>query len=386
MENPSYEDLAHLEATEAAPEDSHIVMTDIVSSTQAISMGRFQDVNLIGAGCIAAIRNHFDPRTVPYVFGGDGATFLVREEQLKKVLELLFEVRNLALAHFGLELRVGSIGVREISGKEIRYGFLRWGEGEVLPFFRGNGIAQAEKIIKSRYDGLGLAKEASADLKPELIKGLSCRLMPFLARRGRILSVYIEPRVAGRELDLTLQQIFKVLGEKGPISRLSPVGHDNTYRPWMSSRWYLEAKLLRKSKSFFATLLSSLKVMMENILGTFLFRFKIKNPVVGEPKVYTRYMLLQSDWIKMDGSLRLVIDANSQEESALRIILGELEYRQKIFFGIHCSESAVMTCHLMSKEGQRHVHFIDGSDGGLSRAANDVKEKKRRAEGSSRAA
>lgn len=379
MQSPAYEDLAQVSATEVAPQDSHIVIADIARSTQAINEGRYRDVNLVGAACIAAIRNGFDPRTVPYVFGGDGATFLVRDEHLKGVLERLFEVKKMAQQHFGFSLRVGSVRVGDLTGAEIRYGFLSWGDDEVLPFFRGNGIALAELIIKkaSLEMSTSTGMVAQGDLKPEILKGLSCRLRPFLARRGRVLSVYIEPRVMGHELDRTFQQIFKVLGEKGPIARLSPLGPDNVDRPWISPRWFLETKLFRRSKSLSSTWLGAIQMIFQNIIATFFFRFRINNSVVGEPHVYNRYMFVQSDWIKMDGALRLVIDADGQEEAGLRVVLAELEYRKKIFFGIHCSDSAVMTCHLISKEGQRHVHFIDGKGGGLTRAAFDVKEKKR---------
>lgn len=43
-------------------------------------------------------------------------------------------------------------------------------------------------------------------------------------------------------------------------------------------------------------------------------------------------------------------------------------------YGLHQSDSALMTCSLFSLEESEHIHFIDGSDGGYALAARQLKQ------------
>jgi len=53
-----------------------------------------------------------------------------------------------------------------------------------------------------------------------------------------------------------------------------------------------------------------------------------------------------------------------------RMALGELNY------GIHVSDTALMTCLVESASESRHVHFIDGADGGYTMAAREMKQRR----------
>ena len=55
------------------PDDWHLALADIVSSTQAIAAGRYKAVNMAGASVISAIVNALGKGDYPFVFGGDGA-------------------------------------------------------------------------------------------------------------------------------------------------------------------------------------------------------------------------------------------------------------------------------------------------------------------------
>ena len=65
-----------------APDDWHVIISDVQGSTQAIEEGRYKDVNMIGAACINAVLNISRKKSVPYVFGGDGATLMVPSSRL----------------------------------------------------------------------------------------------------------------------------------------------------------------------------------------------------------------------------------------------------------------------------------------------------------------
>ncbi len=372
-----YENLSHITAAKPAPDDSFVVIADVRGSTVAIQEGRYRDVNLAGAACVAAMRNVFSPLRVPYVFGGDGACFLVGPGDLDLCLHILKGVQDLTHSTLGLNLLVGSMSIKEIRGKgeDVHFGFLSWSATEYLPFFRGRGIALAEAEVK-RLDpplppsGFGHPVDAAN------LSGLSCRLMPFKAIRGRVLSILIEFTVNLSDEDPILEAIFGVLKEDGPLLRLRPISVQNENRPWLSPTWRSEAKIQSKNGSLFKRLKWRIKTIVESLIGTFLFRFNINNSIIGKPSEYTQKMLEQSDWIKMDGTLRLVIDLTSGEENKLLAKLEGLSQNNKVIYGIHASDATVMTCHFQSAQGHEHAHFIDGAGGGLSLAALQLKAKK----------
>ncbi len=370
----NYELIADRTQTALAPDHWSVVVADVKGSTHAVREGRYRDVNLVGAACIAAVRNAFPARSVPYVFGGDGATFLIEGEKVETLMELLRGVQTMALQNLGLELRIGLLSVGELrkTGDEIRFGFLEYGPGEVLPFFRGTGVGQAEALIKQRFN------ETVPSHSPESanIQGLSCRLTPFRSLRGRVLSVLVEPRVPAQEEDQVFNQIFKCLKEDGPLERLQPVDKRNLARPWLSSSWKSEARMHRRDQSVLEAMLQGGKALFESILGGIFFRFDLQNSILGRPSVYTKHMLEQSDWIKMDGTLRLVIDVNEREEQKLHNLLENLQRENRIYYGVHASGAAVMTCHFQSVESQKHAHFIDGEGGGLTLASVELKQKR----------
>ncbi len=374
----NYEILASIVATEPAPLSSWILLADVRGSTEAVRQGRYREVNLIGAACVAAIRNSFDARQVPYVFGGDGATFLVADADLERCQALLEAVQVLARDNFQLQLGLGALQVSDIvkDGATIRFGFLDWGETEVLPFFRGDGIALAEKRIKDTMQTIPLHN--ASVIEAPAIEGLSCRLMPFAAVRGRVLSIVIEPTVDFSAEDKVFAQIFNVIKRSGEIDRLSPLSLGNIRRSWLGTQWIKEARLHRRSSGLWHTIRALTDALIAYLFTTILFRFKLRTTVIGDVATYNKFMLQQSDWMKMDSALRMVIDVTREEETQLRELLDRLESEGQLVYGLFASSSALMTCHFQSAEGQKHAHFIDGSDGGLTLAAKDLKAKKLR--------
>ena len=74
---PAFDDFSGIADSDnyrLAPDDWHVIIADVKGSTRAIAEGRYKDVNMIGAACINAVLNISQKRSVPYVFGGDGAT------------------------------------------------------------------------------------------------------------------------------------------------------------------------------------------------------------------------------------------------------------------------------------------------------------------------
>ena len=85
-------------------------------------------------------------------------------------------------------------------------------------------------------------------------------------------------------------------------------------------------------------------------------------------------MRTHSDYFKFDDSLRMVIDCTQEEHGKIKKYLEELRHENKVFYGIHESSSALMTCLVENIKQGGHIHFIDGNDGGYAMAAKQLKK------------
>ena len=78
------------------PGDWWIVVADVIGSTKAIEAGAYKKVNTVGVACIAAVVNVDRSVEMPFVFGGDGATFTVPGSLLERVIPALREAQRLS--------------------------------------------------------------------------------------------------------------------------------------------------------------------------------------------------------------------------------------------------------------------------------------------------
>ena len=80
-----------------------------------------------------------------------------------------------------------------------------------------------------------------------------------------------------------------------------------------------------------------------------------------------------TDFRKFDGCLRLVLAGDANQRAALSAWLEARRNAGDLTFGIHVSDSAIMTC-LVKQRQHEHVHFVDASGGGYAAAAAVMKK------------
>lgn len=352
--------------TKEVPTDWHLILVDVKDSTRSVADGKYRAVGFLAASPISALRNAFPREPIPFVFGGDGALFLVPSALRNEILDLFCSVRDQAHLNVGLSLRVASLSVSDlaIDKHDLKYGFAPVGPHEGFWFFRGNGFRIAENKLKEQTEAV---PPQSVVALPSF-NGLSCRLNPFLSRWGQMANLIIFTRLSPDEEDLFFRDFFSRLLGRRPLHYFSPIHDSNLSRPWFSSSWEMESRLRRGKPR-------SSRVFLENGLGNLFLKLNIYNRATGKPSTYQEALIAQSDWIKMDGSLKLVLDLPPQEEALLCKLLEEHEKSKTIQYGISFSPSATMICQLDSGKDHRHLHFVDGSEGGLTRAASDLKRK-----------
>lgn len=372
-----FEHLASSEWFNPAPSSSSVVVADVRGSTKLVQNGRQRDVNLVGAACIAAIRNLFPRGRVPYVFGGDGATFLVNDVDLPLCLRALEGVGDRAWSRLGIRLRVGAVSMDEIRshGLDVRYGSVASGPGEDAIFLRGEGIALADRLVKERSNQPASSTEPNVKTN---ISGLSCRLLPFVTKRGIIASWVIEPSLTGTSQDPLFQEIFSRLKKDGPLARFCPVHADQVRHRWLSPQWRSEGRLHSSDASKVSQVMSMLRALIQSLLTRYVFKFNKANATTGLPSRYISEVPNQSDWIKTNGGLYLILDMTHEEYSDFKKWLSVKEKEGALTFGVHSSSGALVTCHLHSSSEYRHFHFVDGAGGGLTAAAVQLKAKKTR--------
>ena len=357
------------------PKDWFIVLTDVKGSTKAVEQGRYKQVNMIGAASITCALNSLKNFEIPYVFGGDGATLLIPPEAVDLISTELQGLQALAQSEFAIDLRVGMISLKSLvdRGYSLKVAKYELSPGNVLAQFRGDALIKAEDIIKNNlnqeFPSLILLSP-NQKLNPNL-DGLTCRLNPLKSRRGIILSLICKPGHQHKSesvLQSVLQELKVFLGDD--LNRANPVSDEQMQWNYISPTLSEETSVTKNGKSFFLTyvrtflktLLINLSMKWEFPLGPF------------SPQKYKKEIAINSDFKKFDGTLRMVIDCDLIQAGAIEKLLIENFQQHKIFFGLHKSPEALMTCMVFSASQNQHIHFIDGSQGGYTIAAAAMKK------------
>jgi hypothetical protein len=76
----------------------------------------------------------------------------------------------------------------------------------------------------------------------------------------------------------------------------------------------------------------------------------------------------------IDGRINTVISGTTAQRVRLQAALDELEQAGYIYYGLFVSKESVMSCYVKNMH-EKHIHFVDGSDGGYTKAAGVLKKK-----------
>ncbi len=364
-----FEELSDDQVYHLVPSDWYIVITDIEGSTRAINAGRYRDVNMLGAASVAVVQSHFGDEAFPFIFGGDGATFLIPPGKIDAVRHSLSILKAYSVSQFDLGLRVGIIKVEQlyIAKQKLEIAKFEIAHGKCTAFVRGGGVSWVESRIKDPQFNLCIEASQGEELVP--FKGLSCRWQPLKSHHGKMLAILVQPRAQGSELSVVLEKIIKkfvnILG--GAMDIASPIRHSNmeykSFWACLKADWNLNPN--KFSKEFLLRLL-------EVGLCIWTFRWKLKEFFPAAK--YQSDIPSHSDYRKFDETLRLVLDCTSEQITEIRNYLIECHARGEIFYGLHESTHALMTCFVENTRPGGHIHFIDGFDGGYALAAKQMKE------------
>jgi len=349
------------------------VIADVQNSTQAIQQGRYRDINTIGGSAIAAVLNAVKPLKIPYVFGGDGASFCVPPEHIEPVQKALKGCQELAAKGLDLDLRVGIVPYSNLT----RSIFLcRYQSTPSLTqyFFMGGGMEEADEKVKQE-PGYHLPTTIKADAD---FSGFECRWNEVPSAQEVTFSLLVKARTENQQDALALyqtlhQHLIELLGEVSSHHPLSEQGLSLSFNlSKLRGESVVKSFQNDRNISLAARVTMAAKLLFQNAVGRYWIRFN-KHKIGVDWGRYKSDLMMNSDYLKLDDTYRTVMSATHKTISELLKWL-ESEYQKgHLFYGHHQTHSAVVTC-LVANTGIEHIHFVDSAEGGYAMAAKQLKK------------
>ncbi len=341
------------------------MVTDIKNSTIAFGAGLHEVVNLIATGSIIATLNLARKSNVgvPFFFGGDGATMLVPNVLLEPVIRALNIHRENGLTNFDLDLRVGSVPVADLmaSDHELKISRLHISAGFSISVVLGSGLSEAEAIVKRNDPGAVGASAPSDELD---LDGMECRWDR------------IKPETPSHEVVSLLVTAVQPQSQ-GPLFKQVIDHIDNIYGPPESRNPVSVSKLRLKA--------SKVALEMRTRLGRFSLSYLLRNWIMVQGgrlffmrrdtgRYYVQRLVELTDTIVIDGRINTVVAGTSDQRRQLDDRLRAMEGDGLLTYGLFVSRESVMSCYVRDRR-DKHIHFVDGADGGYTMAAKMWKGK-----------
>jgi len=353
--------------------DWWLAVADVVGSTKLAGAGRDRDVNFVAGAVVAAMGAVAarDGKPPAVQFGGDGAIAAVPPECLAATRKALAALAHWSQIEFGIGLRIGMVPVAalEAAGLETLAALHDFGNGNSFGLFLGAGAPAADAWVKA--DSSWRLEPAAGELPG--IEGLSCRWRPFPARRGLVLCVIADatqPGLAGVGALARLQGRIEAVvatADASPLGdgdhlapRAIPSRHSLAVEMHSETGWRRPLRLLR-------AVIGGMLMATAHACGGRLGSLDIVK--------YRRAVAQRSDYRKLAGGPRLVLDVSEDEAARIEAVLAEAEAAGEIVFGTARSDATVMTCLVGDFMADRHVHFVDGQGLGFWRASVVLKAK-----------
>jgi len=372
-----FEAITRAESYVALPDDWHVALCDVRNSTAAVADGKYRNVNSIGAAAITAIINAAGDTEVPFSFEGDGSLVCVPQRLLEVTRAALAKTREVARDAFGLDLRIATVPVTAIraAGFSVQVARYRVSGNYTQAVFSGGGISCADSLIKDP------ATEAQYAIAPGSIEprgsfdGFECRWEDIPSRHGEtvslmVLALHYEPE---RAAAVYREVIRKVHGIYGDEEACHPVPVPELAMTLKSDRLADELGVRTGKAGGFDRWRRLMRTRTIVLLGKVLMRFGIHT---GETdwNQYKATLARNSDVRKFSDVYRQILAGNEAQRLALEEWLEQQFKRGQLLYGLHVTDRAHMTCLVFDYSG-RHLHFIDGADGGLFLAAKAFKER-----------
>lgn len=350
------------------PENWLVIVTDVKNSTRAVQNGLHETVNLVATGCIVAVLNiaYKHNLLVPFFFGGDGATCIIPPAILKPVMQSLLIHQENTLKNFELDLRVGFVPVEDIYKKGFKLTISKFRSTSIfsIPVVLGDGLNYAEKVIKGEDHRLSIIKSDEENLD---LDGMQCRWDRIAPPENydEVISLLVIARHES-EQGAVFQKVVNFLDEiYGTPDKRQPISVNKLKLKTTVTKLNLEMKVKFGHIRFLYLLYNR----FVSLLGWYYFQTR-------EGKSYLTSIVDLADTLVIDGRINTVISGTAAQRMALVEALDGLEKEGQIRYGLFVSKESVMSCYVPGADNA-HIHFVDGAEGGYTKAAGVLKLKNR---------
>ena len=114
---------------------------------------------------------------------------------------------------------------------------------------------------------------------------------------------------------------------------------------------------------------------LRTFIGQLYFRFNWSiNNLRGQQ--YLEQVITNADTLTIDGRINTIISSSMEKRRKFVEYLNAEEKAGNLIFGHFISRESVMTCYIENRD-EKHIHFVDGADGGYTEASKELKNKLR---------
>jgi hypothetical protein len=304
---------------------------------------------------------------VPFFFGGDGAVILVPPILLEKGISALNKHRINTLRNFQFELKIGHVSVEEIYRENIELKIAKARISKIfnIPVVLGEGLQFAENLVKE--NDTSEIENLTVDEFPLNLDGMECkwnRINP-PKKDQEVISLIVSGNAksdTAQSFSEVLKAIDKIYGSQ---KRRKPI---SVKRLQLNSSW-------RQINSEMQTKLGHYKNLyfIKNWLKSIFGMFYLTQTEIG--KNYLEKLVQLTDTLTIDGRINTVITGTPQQRKNLIVFLDQMENSGSIKYGLYVSRASVMSCYVKDMATDDHIHFVDGADGGYTKAAVNLKKK-----------
>ena len=359
----------------ALPESWYIGVTDIEDSTDAVSNGRFREVNILGASPIVGMLNAAGRDRLPYTFCGDGAVICIPPDLISHAKNTLYRCRGVGREQYGLDLRAALVPVSYIrrQGVEVNVTRYRVSEQYDQALFSGGGVRRAEQLLKnSKIPQYEISEPELRE--PVDFSGLECRWKRVGKGGKEVMTLLVWANPAASGADRTYRQVLEKLQELFEFDAGANPVNAGALRMYLSIPALMgEIRFHTFEKSLYRRLAYLLKVELEVVLGKILMRFGIKTSQTDWGR-YRSDLVKNSDFRKFDDMLRTVISGPVHRRRKLELFLQQKFESRELAYGLDVSSAATVTCMVFRRQSE-HIHFVDGAGGGYVRASRALKRR-----------
>lgn len=353
------------------PDDWWIIVTDIENSTGAIAEGKYREVNAVGVATISAVLKVAGDISIPYVFGGDGASFCVPPPLLKEIKAALAATQKTAQVSFGLTLRNGFVPITQIRamGKDVQVGKYQPSQYYHQAMFVGGGMAVADQLTKNGQYLVNKKLDKTAFQK-NLFDSFECRWDEIPAEKGEVVNLLI--KAIDHESLVYLQAMQAIKRTYGDAKTRCPLTVKNLSLAAKTRQLDVETKIRSGLEFWPKRLFYLIKLKLLVWIGRRLMQKGVKTEDTdwGE---YKQRLIEHTDFQRFDDTLRIALAGSAFQRDQLLIQLDELKQEGKLYYGYHVTSHSLVTC-VIEDYNRSHVHFIDGTNGGFTAAAHMLKQ------------